>query len=845
ATLTPDAPVEDTTNIITMDNSAVVDAAGNIGAGITDSNNYIIDNVRPTVTSIVVADTALAAGETSLVTITFSEAVTNFINTDLSIANGTLSPVSSADGGITWTATLTPTADLEDTTNIITLADASIADLAGNTNTGSTDSNNCAIDTLRPTATIVVDDTALKIGDTSLVTITFSEAVSGLTNADLSIANGTLSPVSSADGGITWTATLTPTADVEDTTNIITLANAGVADAAGNTNTGTTDSNNYDIDTLVLAPTVALNTDGGNNIDGTFTVSGYEVGATVEFRIDDGGGFSGWSNIPVTTISTAAGVKDYVLEVRQTDVAGNTSSSTVLEFSFSSDSGDILVGDGTDNILIGAGGNDTLQGLGGNDTLYGNVGNDTIEGGAGTNTLYGGDGDDTFIGGAGNDTMDGGIGTDTASYASAGSAITASLTNGLGTHGAYIDNYSNIENLTGGSGNDTLTGDSGINVLIGGSGDDTLEGLAGDDILTGGDGNDTVSYENSIASVTASLAAQSGSGADVGNDTYTDSIENLTGGSGNDILIGDDNDNILTGGAGGDELHGGGGSDTASYADAVAAVAAFLSFGSGFVGDALGDTYTSIENLIGGAGNDTLQGNASDNILDGRGGNDSLDGQGGIDTVSYATSTADVTASLLTNTGSSADAGSDTYTSIENLTGGSGNDTLTGDTGNNVLTGGAGEDTIYANQGSDTVFGGDNNDTIHVSSSTLPTSIDGGTDDGGSGDTLVLEDLGATFDLSGLAAVTNNIETLDIGDGIDTEITISALDIQSMVNDGTSSVLTINADSGADSLVIDLSGGETTDYVFGDPTASGTYTIYSSATQIPANIVAQINWDAV
>ncbi|EGH26820.1 hypothetical protein PSYMO_37247, partial [Pseudomonas amygdali pv. mori str. 301020] len=38
-------------------------------------------------------------------------------------------------------------------------------------------------------------------GETSLVTITFSEAVSGFTNADLSVANGTLSAVSSSDGG--------------------------------------------------------------------------------------------------------------------------------------------------------------------------------------------------------------------------------------------------------------------------------------------------------------------------------------------------------------------------------------------------------------------------------------------------------------------------------------------------------------------------------------------------------------------------------------------------------------------------------------------------------------------
>ncbi|MHA1104099.1 Ig-like domain-containing protein, partial [Kosakonia cowanii] len=102
--------------------------------------------------------------------------------------------------------TFTPAANISDTTNIITLDNSAVVDLAGNTGTGTTISNNYSIDTQRPTATIVVSDTALRIGQTSLVTVTFSEAVTGFTNADLTINNGTLSAVSSADGGITWTA---------------------------------------------------------------------------------------------------------------------------------------------------------------------------------------------------------------------------------------------------------------------------------------------------------------------------------------------------------------------------------------------------------------------------------------------------------------------------------------------------------------------------------------------------------------------------------------------------------------------------------------------------------------
>ncbi len=248
ATLTPDAAITDTSNLVVLNNTGVADLNGNAGVGTTNSNNYAVDTQRPSA-SIVVADTALSSGETSLVTITFTEAVSGFTTADLTVANGTVTGLSSSDGGITWTATLTPSASVTDTANLITLDNTGVADLAGNAGTGTTDSNNYAIDTVRPTATIVVDDTALAAGETSLVTITFSEAVSGFTLADLTVANGALSGLSSSDGGITWTATLTPTTSISDATNLIVLANTGVSDAAGNAGTGTTSSNNYAVDT--------------------------------------------------------------------------------------------------------------------------------------------------------------------------------------------------------------------------------------------------------------------------------------------------------------------------------------------------------------------------------------------------------------------------------------------------------------------------------------------------------------------------------------------------------------------------------------------------------------------
>ena len=282
ATFTPSSNITDASNIITLDNSGVMDLAGNIGSGSTDSGNYAIDTLRPTAT-IVVNDTALKAGQSTTVTITFSEAVTGLTIADFSVANGTLSNLSTSDN-ITWTATLTPSSNVTDSTNLVTLDNTGVQDTAGNAGVGTTDSNNYAIDTQRPTASIVVTDTTLKAGQSTTVTITFSEAVTGLSTADFSVANGALYNLSSSDGGITWTATLTPDANVTDATNLITLDNNGYIDAAGNTGTGTTDSNNYAIDSKAPAVTsVGVPADGtyvaGDNLD--FTVN-FDEAVTVD-----------------------------------------------------------------------------------------------------------------------------------------------------------------------------------------------------------------------------------------------------------------------------------------------------------------------------------------------------------------------------------------------------------------------------------------------------------------------------------------------------------------------------------------------------------------------------------
>ncbi|PMY54956.1 glycosyl hydrolase [Pseudomonas sp. FW305-67] len=350
ATFTPSASINDTTNLITLDNTGISDLAGNAGSGTTDSNNYAIDTVRPTAT-IVLADTTLTAGETSLVTITFSEAVSGFTNADLTIANGTLTAVSSSDGGITWTATFTPTVGVNDSSNVITLNNTGVSDLAGNTGSGTTNSGNYTIDTVLPTATIVVADNALKIGETSLVTITFSEAVSGFTNADLTIANGTLTAVSSSDGGITWTATFTPTSAITDATNLITLDNTGVqAAASGNVGSGTTDSNNYAIDTVRPTATIVVADSAlavGQTSVVTITFSEAVTGFSLADLTVSNGTLSSLStsdNITYTaTLTPAASITDATNLITLdntgvTDGAGNTGSGTTDSNNYAVDS---------------------------------------------------------------------------------------------------------------------------------------------------------------------------------------------------------------------------------------------------------------------------------------------------------------------------------------------------------------------------------------------------------------------------------------------------------------------------------------------------------------------------
>ena len=248
-----------------------------------------------------------------------------------------------------------------------------------------------------------------------------------------------------------------------------------------------------------------------------------------------------------------------------------------------------------------------------------------------------------------------------------------------------------------------------------------------------------------------------------------DGDDQLFGGAGNDSLYGGNDDDTLQGGAGRDSLDGGSGIDTADYSTSGAGVSVNLGTGAASGGDAAGDRFKSIENLIGsdyadtltgtsgsntlagGAGNDQLYGGSGSDVLYGGDGDDTLnggadadtlDGGAGNDLLDYAASSAAVQVNLANGTAAGGDAAGDSFTNIEGLIGSAYNDVLTGNSGANTIYGGGGNDTISGGAGADYLDGGGSSgDLVDYSASSAGVSVNLaiGVASGGdaAGDTLV------------------------------------------------------------------------------------------------------------
>ncbi|MFN0193774.1 MAG: calcium-binding protein [Aestuariivirga sp.] len=289
-------------------------------------------------------------------------------------------------------------------------------------------------------------------------------------------------------------------------------------------------------------------------------------------------------------------------------------------------------------------------------------GNDTLNGGAGNDKIYGQGGNDILTGGAGKDHLDGGAGTDRADYLNS-AAVVVSLAANTATGGdADGDQFKSIENVSGSNFNDDLTGDSGVNRLVGRKGNDVLQGQGGNDVLVGESGND--------------------------------------------------------------HLDGGDGLDTADYQGSWLGVVVDLAQNFGLNGDAKGDTFKSIENVVGskfddtitgnevanrvvgGEGNDKLNGGTGDDVLVGGAGEDALDGGAGArDVADYSEATAAVGVDLA-NGGFDGDAKGDTFSFVEFVYGSKFDDAIAGDDAVNRLVGNAGNDKLDGAAGNDYLLGG-------------------------------------------------------------------------------------------------------------------------------------------
>ena len=141
---------------------------------------------------------------------------------------------------------------------------------------------------------------------------------------------------------------------------------------------------------------------------------------------------------------------------------------------------------------------------------------------------------------------------------------------------------------------------------------------------------------------------------------------------------------------------------TQATLDFYTAYAAQYGITDGLYKDNIAIAYgVTVENAIGGGGNDTITGNSANNLIIGNGGNDAINGGAGIDTASYATATGGVTVSLLAGTATGA-AGNDTLALVENVIGSGFADRITGDAGTNEIRAGKGLDVVTLGGGADT-----------------------------------------------------------------------------------------------------------------------------------------------
>ncbi|WP_421903475.1 hypothetical protein [Maridesulfovibrio sp.] len=392
-------------------------------------------------------------------------------------------------------------------------------------------------------------------------------------------------------------------------------------------------------------------------------------------------------------------------------------------------------------------------------TFVGSDGGDVFTGASEDDTFVGGKGDDTFFGEDGINLFVGGEGTDKISFANADSPVTVKVADGTATHSSGHDTFSQVESFEGSGHGDTFYGSDNDETFSGGGGDDNVYAGTGNDTLIGGAGTnhldgqggtmDFVSFINASSGVDVTLSGSTEVTVSTG--IGTDKIKNIEGIIGSihdDILEGDGEANYFKPGLNSkyisdgiyETVRGGGGSDWIQFDDLSSQfyVVAEMNSNHVYIKDASNsDTtvnkvmLTSIENLLGTSGNDTITGSTVANTLNGAAGDDSisggdgddvlyggtgndnlaggkgdntLDGGEGYDRIEYSASTSGVTFNLNTSTSSVTHSdGTDDISNIEIFQGSDHDDIFNGSSSNETFIGGMGNDSIIGGEGLDTL----------------------------------------------------------------------------------------------------------------------------------------------
>ena len=628
---------------------------------------------------------------------------------------------------------------------------------------------------------VLTNDTDPDAGDTKTVTAVSFGAAAGTLGTALAGAHGSL--VLNAAGDFTYTVNETDAAvqALRQSTDTLTDAfSYTMRDTAGATS----------------STTLTVTIHGANDAP---TISNLAVGATsISFVASDPDNAtlslaspfaSAFGNPLITSGATTS----------LTPSAQTTAVSGTLQVTDGSYTADVV------GLYLGTAGNNTatapnptapnaMYGFGGNDTLTGGAAADSIFGGAGADTLSGGAGNDTFYLANGDfasgESIDGGADTDAIVLTN---ATTVNFTSGT---------VSNVETLTGSSGNDTVTMSAnqwaGFNTINLGSGTNVLNVVASGDIsagttptvsnvttgnLTGTSGNDSITLTG--AQLDAIIIGAGTINLGAGTDTI-----NLTSTSADLNTLGATNASIQ-------------GVEAISAATAGSGVTITLS------GQTEGFTITGssgADTITGGSGNDNISGGAGADVITGGAGADTLSGGAGNDTFNLANGDfasgesidggADTDAIVLTNA-TTVNFTSGTVSNVETLTGSSGNDTVTMSanqwTGFNTINLGSGTNVLNV------VASGD------ISAATTPTvsNVTTGNLTGTSGnDSITLT--GAQLD-----AIIIGAGTINLGAGTDTiNLTSTSADLNTLgaTNASIQGVEAISAATAGSGVTITLSG---------------------------------------